>query len=503
MEAGDKVNILLVDDQPGKLMSYKVILEQLDENLIAAQSAREALEVLLKNDVAVLLVDVCMPELDGFEFAAMVREHPRFQKTAIIFISAIHLSDVDSLRGYEMGAVDYVPVPVVPELLRAKVRVFVDLYRKTKELEHWNAELERRVTERTEELNQAIKHQELLAREVDHRAKNALAVVQSIVRLTRAGDIKSFSDAVHGRIRAMAHAHMLLSASRWAGASLERLVEEELSPYQSNALIQTAGPPVTMPPSAAEAVAMALHELATNAAKYGALSQKTGHLNVAWRLDGANVVIEWTEQGGPPVSAPQKIGFGSKVIATSIGDQLGGSAFFNWRPAGLVCVLIIPQPGGAAPVVSAPPPHVIEPPPRNPLVAGEPTGAALADVRVLVVEDEAIVAMMISDLLECEGAIVVGPINKLEHAMKLKDDFDVAVLDLNLNGIATYPFADRLRAQGCPFVFATGYDEASIESRFADTEVLQKPFEPRALVEAVKGARARQDAAAGLVKSRA
>src|SRR5262249_52269759 len=130
MSSGDKVNILLVDDQPAKLLSYEVILRDLGENLLKAASAREALEHLLKSDVPVLLVDVCMPELDGFQLAAMVREHPRFQKTAIIFISAIHLSDVDRLRGYEMGAVDYVPVPVVPEVLRAKVRVFAELYRK-------------------------------------------------------------------------------------------------------------------------------------------------------------------------------------------------------------------------------------------------------------------------------------------------------------------------------------------------------------------------------------
>ena len=126
--------------------------QELGENLIKAASAREALEHLLKNDVAVVLVDVCMPELDGFELAAMIREHPRFQKTAIIFISAIHLTDVDRLRGYEMGAVDYVPVPVVPEVLRAKVRVFAELYRKTRQLEQLNAELEQRVAERTAEL---------------------------------------------------------------------------------------------------------------------------------------------------------------------------------------------------------------------------------------------------------------------------------------------------------------------------------------------------------------
>ena len=133
-------------------MSYEVILSELGENLIKANSATEALHHLLRHEIAVVLIDVVMPDLDGFELAAMIREHPRCQRVAIIFVSAIQLSELDFLRGYEAGAVDYVPVPVVPKLLRAKVRVFADLYRKTRLLEQLNAELERRVDERTAEL---------------------------------------------------------------------------------------------------------------------------------------------------------------------------------------------------------------------------------------------------------------------------------------------------------------------------------------------------------------
>jgi PAS domain S-box-containing protein len=145
----DPINILMVDDQPAKLLSYEVILKGLGANLIKANSAREALERLLRYEIAVVLADVSMPELDGFELAKMLREHPRYEKTAIIFVSAIHLSDVDRIRGYETGAVDYVPVPVIPEILRAKVKIFVELYRKTRQLERLNDELERRVVERT------------------------------------------------------------------------------------------------------------------------------------------------------------------------------------------------------------------------------------------------------------------------------------------------------------------------------------------------------------------
>ena len=149
MNATDKVNILLVDDQPAKLLSYEVILQELGENLLKASSATEALNRLLKHDVAVILVDVCMPDLDGFELAAMIREHPRCRETAIIFISAIHLTDLDRIRGYAMGAVDYVPVPVIAEVLRAKVKIFTELYRKTRQLEQFNRVLEMRVAERT------------------------------------------------------------------------------------------------------------------------------------------------------------------------------------------------------------------------------------------------------------------------------------------------------------------------------------------------------------------
>lgn len=155
MNTNDKVNILLVDDQPGKLLSYEVMLGELGENLIKATSGREALERLLAHEVAVVLMDVSMPDIDGFELAEMIRQHPRFQGTAIIFISAVRLTDLDRLKGYERGAVDYISVPVIPELLRAKVSVFAEMHRKTKQLDQLNRELERRVAERTQELRES------------------------------------------------------------------------------------------------------------------------------------------------------------------------------------------------------------------------------------------------------------------------------------------------------------------------------------------------------------
>ena len=136
-----RVNILMVDDQPSKLLSYEAILAELGENLIKSHSGREALEILLKTDVAVVLMDVSMPEMDGFELADMIRQHPRCGQVAIIFISAVHLTDLDRLKGYQRGAGDYVSVPINPEVLRAKVSVFADLHRKTRMLELLNLEL--------------------------------------------------------------------------------------------------------------------------------------------------------------------------------------------------------------------------------------------------------------------------------------------------------------------------------------------------------------------------
>jgi PAS domain S-box-containing protein len=466
----EKVNILLVDDQPAKLLAYEVILKELGENLVVATSGREALEYLLKNEVAVILVDVCMPELDGFELAAMIREHPRFQKTAMIFISAIQVSDLDRLRGYEMGAVDYVPVPVVPEVLRAKIKVFAELYRKTRQLERLNAELEHRVRARTAELEEstsrlveseqrrsmaiaagkmgswdwdwvngdwmwdegqyqifgvdpqtfrvtpasvqtllhpgdvgqlrkamakfakgarsyeaefrinrpdgeirwcvgtaaatldkegrvvrvsgvtvditerkrAEERQNLLTREVDHRAKNALALAQSIVRLTRAGDVKAYVAAVEGRINALARVHTILSLSSWQGAEIKKLIIEELAPYSAGGQIKVNGSEVQLQPATAQTLALALHELVTNSAKYGALSTLAGQLSIIWQVQANNLVLSWEETSGPLVRKPEVRGFGTRSLMASIESQLGGEVTFDWRPEGLVCRLSVP-----------------------------------------------------------------------------------------------------------------------------------------------------------------
>jgi PAS domain S-box-containing protein len=532
----------------------------------------------------------------------MIREHPRFQKIAMIFISAIHLAEIDHLRGYEMGAVDYVPVPVVPEVLRAKVRVFADLYRKNRQLERLNAELEERVARRTAELEasttrlleseqrrslalaagsmgswdwdlvtgkivwdegqyrihgvepanfavtpanfkvlivpddwellqvgmetllregqphqaeyrirrpngemrscastaaaskdgngkvvrisgvtmditerkEAEERQALLAREVDHRAKNAMAIVQSIVRLTKANNISEYGTVIEGRIKALSRAHALLSDSRWQGAEFAKLVDEELAPFRSaNAdRIRVSGPKVLLNPTTAQTLALALHELATNAVKYGALSQSSGNLELKWEFEPDTIVLNWRERGGPPVREPQSTGFGTRIITGSVERQLGGKATFDWRPDGLSCVLRVPHQQPAAT--------------RSDTVINLPDGAAsrgLPSQRIMIVEDEALVAMILEDQLEELGISIVAICASVPEAMKAieKSAPEAAILDVNLGGQLVYPVADRLIDQGIPFVFVTGYGRESVDQRYSFVKVLEKPVERQAL----------------------
>ncbi len=189
-----KPKILLVDDQPAKLLSYEVVLAGVGATLLKASSACEGFECLLKEDIALILIDVCMPDLDGFELAAMIREHPRFQRISIIFVSAQMHSDPHRLRGYELGALDYITVPIVPELLRAKVKVFLDLYRKTCELKQFGVELERRVLERTVELSRC--HREL-ERRVEERTRERESALAQLFQARQQDNLGQLAEVSH------------------------------------------------------------------------------------------------------------------------------------------------------------------------------------------------------------------------------------------------------------------------------------------------------------------
>jgi response regulator RpfG family c-di-GMP phosphodiesterase len=184
----------VVDDQPAKLLTYEAVLAEIGATLIKASSACEAFECLLRNDIALILIDVCMPDLDGFELAVLIREHPRFQRIAIIFVSAIMHSDLHRLRGYELGALDYIPVPVVPELMRAKVRVFLDLYCKTRQLQRCGAELEQRVLERTAELY--LRSQDL-ERRVEERTRERESALAQLFEARQRETMDQVAEVAH------------------------------------------------------------------------------------------------------------------------------------------------------------------------------------------------------------------------------------------------------------------------------------------------------------------
>jgi PAS domain S-box-containing protein len=192
------------------------------------------------------------------------------------------------------------------------------------------------------ERKQAEERQNLLAREVDHRAKNALALAQSIVRLTRGDSVKTYVQSVEGRINALARVHTVLSLSSWQGAEIRKLIDEELAPYSTGDQISLSGSEVQLQPATAQTVALALHELVTNSAKYGALSTQSGRLSVGWEDQAGLLKIVWAETGGPRVEKPVSRGFGTRSVIASIESQLGGQAEFDWRQEGLICRLSVP-----------------------------------------------------------------------------------------------------------------------------------------------------------------
>jgi PAS domain S-box-containing protein len=205
------------------------------------------------------------------------------------------------------------------------------------------------VTVDISERKRAEQRQNLLTREVDHRAKNALALAQSIVRLTRAKDVAAYVQAVEGRISALARVHTILSLSSWQGAEISRLVDEELAPYSVNGQIRFSGSEVQLQPATAQTLALALHELVTNSAKYGALSTLSGKVSIRWQMQGDVLALDWEETGGPQVHEPTSRGFGTRSVIASIESQLGGQALFDWRSEGLVCRLLVPLVLQAAP----------------------------------------------------------------------------------------------------------------------------------------------------------
>jgi PAS domain S-box-containing protein len=336
----------------------------------------------------------------------------------------------------------------------------------------------RDITER--KANEAAR--DLLAREVDHRAKNALAVVQAVVSLTRAATKEEFIEAVHGRILALGRAHTLLARTCWAGGDLAQIAADETAGYRGDGQVDIAGPQVLLSPNAVQPVGLLLHELATNAVKYGALSADAGRVDIGWSiLPIGELRLHWTESGGPPVVAPVAAGFGSTLIKEVTIRQLGGSLSLDWPAEGLQLVVTLP-------------PSVHRP--DVPRVAAKASVVGSAGVRsrgrVLVVEDEVLIALAICQDLAALGWDIVGPAASVEEAKALLTATalpDAAVLDINLAGKLVYPLADLLRSQQVPMVFCSGYEQLESNSAYDVLPHLRKPVDVQLLDNVLRRAR--------------
>ena len=524
MTSPEKVNILLVDDQPGKLLSYEAILADLGENLIKASSGREALEQLLKNDITVVLIDVSMPELDGFELAEIIREHPRYQQTAIIFVSAVHLSDTDRLMGYSRGAVDYVSVPIVPELLRAKVSVFSELYRRRREAEELTRELERRVAERTAELEDAVSRQLELAeqlRQMDrrkdeflallaHELRNPLAPLRnavSILRLTESSDqevlwcrgvierqaaqlTRLVDDLLDVSRITLGKIKLRLQQLDLAGV-IARAVETSrplIDAHRHELLVTLPETPIRVEGDRAR-LTQVIANLLNNAAKYqnenGMISltveRHSGFAEIRVRDRGIGIapemltqVFELFAQGErTPDRAQGGLGIGLSLVKTVV-ELHGGrvSAFSDGPGRGSEFIVRLPcllrELDGYRP--------------------GEDAEEELPEcppLRVLVVDDNRDAAESISKLLR-HGGHEVTLAHDGEHALHLAaaERPSVVLLDIGLPGMDGYELCKRLRATGLPsalIVAMTGYglerDRKRSQEAGFDTHLV-KPVPP-------------------------
>jgi signal transduction histidine kinase len=532
----EKVDILLVDDQPAKLLSYEAILDQLGESLIKAGSATEALEQLLKRNVAVILIDVCMPDLDGFQLASMIREHPRFQKTAIIFVSAIQVTDLDLLRGYQLGAVDYVPIPVIPELLRAKVKVFAELHRKTRQLELLNAELEVRVAERTAELARANAELEQRVEERTREREEALAQVHEMQKLESLGQLtggvahdfnnllmavlgnlelakkylpdnrrvlRLIDGAIQGAERGAALTKRMLAFARRQELRPEAVHIEKLVDTMIEMLRRSLGPtiriatdfeaglaPVLVDPNQLELALLNLAVNARDAMPFG------GALTITGRCER----VKAGEVNG--LAPGEYVCIGIKDTGSGMDDatlRRATEPFFTTKGPGRGTGLglsmvdgLVAQSGGVMRLDSRPtigttvelwlpvsiPHDLYQPKPSEALLLAGETRA----FRVLVVDDDAMVAAGTAAMIEDLGhsVIEVESARRALEVLSAQSDIDIVITDYAMPGMTGGELAAEIHRMrpGLPVVIATGYSEAPQEIALPR---LNKPYRQESL----------------------
>jgi signal transduction histidine kinase len=532
----DRVNILLVDDQPAKLLTYESILGELGENLIKVSSATEALQCLLHTDIAVVLVDVVMPELDGYELAAMIRQHPRFQRTSIIFVSALLLTDLDRLRGYECGAVDYVPVPVVPEILRAKVSVFAELYRKTRALERLNVELEQRVAERTAALEattaalqEADRRKDEFLAILAHELRNPLAPIRTAVQLLRHRELAEAQSVRAREVIERQVQHLvcliddLLDVSRITSGLITLQRERVLIDTVVARAVETARPLIDArrheltlelpdelltvegdPTRLVQTVGNILH----NAAKF---TEPGGRIEVTVSREGSSAVIGVKDTG---------IGIASELVPKifELFSQVHEKSDSSHGGLGIGLALVrrlVEMHGGTVSAHSAGPGRGTELVIRLPLVSVQSTlGTTMAESRtpphvdprrILVADDNNDAAEAMAVLLQLAGHDVRTANDGIE-ALAVAETFEpqIVLLDLGMPRMDGYEAARRIRRQAwgrnATLVALTGWGQQQDRQRTSDAGFdahLVKPATEFDLLQAIASGR-RDEAAAGM-----
>lgn len=640
--SGDTVKFILVDDIEENLLALEALLRRDGLELLKARSGPEALELLLQHEVALALLDVQMPGMDGFELAELIRGIERTRQIPIIFLTAMATNEHRRFRGYEAGAVDYLLKPLDPQILKSKANIFFELGRQRQELARqrdelsttagalagvlarlqahsdnsplaivevdqnfrlvtWSNSAERMFGWKAEEvigkymgdlgwlhpdshaaframvqdlcdgrprdgapchktyrknrevldcewygsvlrdgsgrlvsLNwqildvteraRAEEIQRLLIGELNHRVKNTLATVQAIATQTlrHAASPADFSKAFMGRIQALARAHSLLSNATWRGAGLAELVQNQLQLGLIDAArLAVSGPCIDLPPDLALHLALVLHELATNAHKYGAFANPEGRVRLEWSLAGNELHLSWRETGVPNLAAPSRTGFGTTLIERSL-KAMGGLAQVEYGSTGICWQLCLSVPGQQKQEPEAPASLVAPGAPDGAQARRAAAGSGkLAGKRFLVIEDEPLVVLEISNLLEDAGAQVDGLASSAEEAIRLIEQslpdgglpdgglsdgalpngalLDGALLDANLHGEMVDGIAAALARRKVPFLFVSGYGRENLPQGFAHVPVVGKPFEPDALIEAILSLGVKEGAARAAV----
>lgn len=337
--------------------------------------------------------------------------------------------------------------------------------------------------EASAERQAASARQELLIAELNHRVRNILAVIRGLIRQSKpkpGSSVEDFVTLVDGRIHALARAHNQITDDHWGPAPFRALIEAEAAAFLADQAdrITAEGPPILLNPQAYSTMALVVHELVTNSAKYGGLSD-SGRVFIDWKRDSdENLIIKWREQGGPPVKPPTRKGFGTTIIDRSVPYDLGGESRIEYKPEGVEATFRIP-----ARHVSEPRnykgPAIRYPRPTKPGVAGPVPAQVIKGANVLLVEDSLIIALDAEDILKRLGASHVATAATVEGGidMLLAARPHFAVLDINLGDQTSYAIADHLLEKGVPYLFATGYGEqADLPADHRGRTVIQKPY---------------------------